>query len=139
MRRAYMGYSDTVYVDTLVQQKLAILGGDPTIMDLLSVHGPFSILKPLLFVFAITYAFLPLLIGYLWCVTRPSVWVYQYQWAWLAINFIGLVSYRVNSDWTAIRQKHIDEYGTDLRCFWPRIWWYTLPFNTIILIYASNA
>lgn len=137
----YVGSSDTaVPFDTLVTNYLSQHNGVFSSADMLSMHSQISLMKPLLLVFTLSYMLLPLVFAYIWLLFRPSGWTYKYLWTFVFVNFLGLLGGNAipgkESDDVSIRQQHILEYGKDLRVFWARVWWYTLPINSIFLVYS---
>lgn len=122
--------------DTLVTDYLSQHNGTFSTADMLSFHSQVSALKPMLFVASLSYLFLPLIVAFFWILLRPSEWTYRYMWHYVAVNFLGFIVPHLDNCHTSIRQQHILECGKDLRVFWARVWWYTLPFNSIVLFYS---
>lgn len=111
--------------------------GQLTVDSMLSFSGSYSVIKPLLVLFSLTYAISVPLIGFIWAITRPSDWTYKYLWAFFNVNLMQMLfgaGLGGNDKYTDLRLQHIDEYGKDLRVFWPRVWYYTLPFNLILML-----
>lgn len=126
--------------DTLVTDYLSQHNGVFSTADMLSFHSQISMLKPVLFVATLSYLLLPLVVAFFWILARPSDWTYKYLWHYVTINFFGMLGATVvrgsDENTISIRQQHILEYGRDLREFWARVWWYTLPFNSLLLVYS---
>lgn len=131
MTTLHYGY-DSLSLDSATQLAInANHGFDFT--DLFVWGGPLSIIRPLLLLVSLTYMIFPAVLGFIWVLTRPSQWSYQYLWPFFFTNFVQMFSHKDYGQMTGIRLQHIDEYGRDLRVFWPRVWFYTLPINSLLL------
>lgn len=113
--------------------------GGFSLTDVFSMSGPFSTGHAIVFFFVITYSIAPIVFGFLWALTRPSDWVYKYMWAFMYENLIAFFRLHDNGLNTQLRRQHIDEYGHDLRYFWPRVWFYTLPLNCLLAFWCTIA